>query len=392
MWLKGANVTIADRHPVRDMEILRGSVTVDPFEHLLQAREADPFWTDSNEGSWVVTRYEHCREVQQDYRRFTHAVPSVDLPTPLMPSFFDPPYQTKLRSVVLPLMTAAAIDPLEPRMHQVCRELIDGFKDRGHCDAVSEFARKYPIAVFGDLFGLPAKRREEFRQLAEVFLHVRDEMADAWVAIQGIIKDELEARRRSPQNDMLNGIAHGRIDGELVDLDTAVNLASTVFVGGLDTLPSNIGWTLRFLADNPGHRHRIVQDPACIPGAVEEFFRRFPSVTMNNEVRATEDMDFHGASIKAGDRVNTVIFLANCDSEVFDDPLTLDFDRKANKHMAFSAGTHRCLGSHLARHELAVGLQEWHEAIPDYRISQREKITYSAGVASMQYLRLEWDI
>ncbi len=189
---------------------------------------------------------------------------------------------------------------------------------------------------------------------------------------------------------MLSGIAHGQIDGKIVDIDVAINLASTVFLGGLDTLPSNIGWTLRFLADNPGHRRRIVEDPDCIPVAVEEFFRRFPSVT-KNQTRATRDVEFHGAQIQRGDLVTTMLFLANCDSDVFDDPLTLDFDRTVNRQIAFSAGSHRCLGSHLARHELAVGLQEWHAAIPDYRVAEREKITYTGGVAGMHYLRLEWD-
>jgi cytochrome P450 len=190
---------------------------------------------------------------------------------------------------------------------------------------------------------------------------------------------------------MLTGIATGQIDGDLVCLDVGVNLASTVFLGGLDTLPSNIGWTLRFLADNPAHRQQIVDNPSCIPLAVEEFFRRFPSVT-RNPARATRDVEFHGANIKKGDVVSTVLFLANCDSQVFEDPLQIDFDRAVNKHIAFSIGNHRCLGSHLARHELAVGLQEWHAAIPNYRVAQREKITYTGGgVAGMHSLRLEWD-
>ena len=87
-----------------------------------------------------------------------------------------------------------------------------------------------------------------------------------------------------------------------------------------------------------------------------------------------------------GDLIHTILFLANCDSDVFDDPLTLDFDRQSNKHIAFSAGSHRCLGSHLARHELAVGLHEWHAAIPDYRVANPDAITYTGGVLAMTYL------
>jgi cytochrome P450 len=306
---------------------------------------------------------------------------------------YDPPYLTKLRSVILPLMTAARIDPLEPQMHRVCRELIAGFKDLGHCDVVADFARKYPIAIFGDLYGLPVEGREEFRQLAETYLHSEyDEQQAAWISIRAIMQAELEARRRSPQEDMLNGIAHGQIDGELIDIDLAVNLASTVFLGGLDTLPSNIGWTLRYLAEHPDHRQRIIDDPSCIPAAVEEFFRVFPAVARNGGV-ATRDVVFHGVNIRAGDRVVSMLCLANQDGAVFENPTILDFDRQVNKHMAFGAGAHRCLGSHLARHELGVALQEWHAAIPDYRLASLEKKTYAGGmVFGIERLPLEWDV
>ena len=382
-----------NRCPVRQFEIFTDPVvTVDPFEHLLQAHESDPFWTDSDSGMWIITKYEQCREVLRDWRTFTHAEPHQVMDVPLMPSYFDPPYQTKLRNVVLPLMTAAKIDPLGPHMHQVCRTLIAEFKDRGWCDVVNDFARRYPIAIFGELFGLDPARQEEFRQLAETFLHVKAKSQEAWTAIRQIVREEIEERRISPRNDMLTGIALGQIDDQELDLEVGVNLASTVFLGGLDTLPSNIGWTLRFLADHPTHRRQIVEDPSCIPMAVEEFFRRFPSVT-RNPARATRDLDFHGANVKKGDLVMTVLFLANCDSAVFDDPLSVDFGRNANNHIAFSVGNHRCLGSHLARHELAVGLQEWHAAIPDYRIGDRDQVTYTGGgVAGMHSLRLEWDV
>ena len=385
-----------ERTPAREFK-LHGSEHDEPFEWLLQIREADPFWIESRHpygpgGTWVITRYEHVREVHQDYRTFTHTeTDPYTKDSPLMPSGFDPPYQTKLRSIVLPLMTPKRIDPLEPRMREVCRDLIAGFKTRGWCEAINEFARRYPIVVFCELFGLPEDRREEFRQLAETWMHDESQRQSSWAEIRAIVRSELAQRRNAPRDDMLSGIANGQIDGQLVGLDEATNLASTVFLGGLDTLPSNIGWTLRYLADHPEDRRRIVEDPSCIPGAVEEFFRRYPSVTINAS-RATRDVEFHGAGIKAGDPVMSIIFLANCDTDVFEAPLALDFDRESNRHLTFAAGPHRCLGSHLARHELAVGLQEWHAAIPDYRVVERDKMTYYSGVAGIQYLRLEWDV
>ncbi len=393
-------MTVAERAPVGDFDLHNRRVLEDdPFAAYLAFRERDPFWCTGEKdngidgGYWVFTRYDAVREIQQDYRTFTHSepVPTSQMDYPLMPSFQDPPYQTKLRGVILPLMTPAKIDPLEPRMHEVCRDLIAAFKDRGRCDVVPDFARRYPIAIFGELFGLPAARREEFRELAETWLHDESRKQSSWTAIRGIIRDELESRRASPTDDMLNGVAHSEIDGAPIDLDVAVNLASTVFLGGLDTLPSNIAWTLRFLAQHPEHRQRLIEDPTVIPTAVEEFFRVYPSVA-KNEARATRDVHFRGVDIKAGDRVVTVLSLANQDSAVFEDPTELDFDRKLTRHLSFSVGSHRCLGSHLARHELGVALTEWHAAIPEYRIVPGETITYTGGVFAMRNLPLEWDV
>ena len=390
-------MTTTERDTVQDFEDFRGHVLDrDPFVAFLEYREREPFWVDDGrEKFWVITRYEQVREVQQDYRTFAHGLTSnYGMPPehPLMPSDFDPPYQTKLRSVVLPHMSSAKMGTLEPKMHQVCRDLIDSLKGRGSCDLQPEFAQVYPITMFSDFFGLPADRREEFRRLADTWSHDFSQKPAMWAAIRAVVREQMEERLDSPRDDMLSGVVHGEIDGERIDIDVAVNLASTVFLGGLDSVPATIGWVWRYLADHPDVRRRIVEDPACIPNAVEEFLRVFPAVARNGGV-ATRDVDFHGAAIKAGDRVRNYISLANQDSAVFDDPLTLNFDRPANKHIAFSAGSHRCLGSHLVRHELAVALQEWHAQIPDYRVAEPDKIIFiGGGVLSIDALPLEWDV
>ncbi len=389
-------MSIDTRSPVREFDLqYHIAEEQDPFAAFLEFAESEPFWCEDHGGFWVFTRFEECRQIMQDARTFSHVgagVPHYEMDYPLMPSDFDPPYQTKLRTVVLPLMTAAKIDPLAPKMHKVCQELIGSFKASGQCDVVTDFARRYPIAIFGDLFGLPVERREEFRILAETWLHDHAEKQQAWTAIRAIVQSELEDRRTTPRDDMLNGIAHGKIDGQLIDIDVAVNLASTVFLGGLDTLPSNIGWTIRYLAEHPQARRRIIEEPAVIPGAVEEFFRVFPTVATTMR-RSTRDVDFYGVHIRAGDHVVGLVSVANQDSAEFADPYELDFDRKANRQMAFAVGAHRCLGSHLARHELGVALEEWHAAIPDYRVTPGAKLSYTgSGPFAMRSLPLEWDV
>jgi cytochrome P450 len=374
---------------------LARNTTVDPFVALEPFLDRDPFWSDEYGGYWVVTRYEHVREVLQDAATFSSVdmmVPPIELDKPLLPSFVDPPYTQKLRSVVLPHMTPRKVAPLQSKMHRVAQETIAVFRDRGRCDAITEFSQQYPIKMFVEFFGLPVARQEEFRQHSETFLHAMDERgASAWSQIVGIVREQLEAKLADPQDDLMSAIVHGEIDGERIDFDDAVNLASTVFLGGLDTLAANIGWSLRHLAEHPELRHRIIDEPGIVPAAVEEFLRLY-TVTVRDGRRVARDVEFHGAKMKVDDKVQVMIGLANRDSSEFDHPLEADFDRPLNRHIAFAVGPHRCLGSHLARHELEVALLEWHAAIPDYRISPNEPIVYSGGNLTIEHLHLEWDL
>ncbi len=390
-------MTVVTRSPVGQIDLQVDRILDhDPFEALDAWRESAPFWCEDYDGFWVVSRFEDVRDVLQDASTFASGaasfVPARSLSDPLIPSFFNPPAVQKYRSIVLPHMTPKKVDALEPRMRSVCGELIGGFKDSGRCDVIRDFARQYPIRVFSNLFGLPLERQEEFREHAEIFLHDIEHSAQAWSAIRAIVREQLEAKRLSPQDDLLSAIANGQIDGELIDMDAAINLASTVFVGGLDTLPSNIGWSFRYLADHPEARRRIIEEPAVVPRIVEEFLRLWTVTAVDGRIVA-HDVDFKGVHMHAGDRIVVLIGVANHDSTEFSDPLTANFDRKVNRHIAFAAGPHRCLGSHLARHELEVALEEWHARIPEYRIAPDAKLVYDGGgVFAIDYLPLEWEV
>ena len=145
---------------------------------------------------------------------------------------------------------------------------------------------------------------------------------------------------------------------------------NTLTLGSLDTLKSQLGWCMYHLATHPEDRRRIVVDPSLIPGAVEEFLRAYPIVSMARKL--TQDYDFHGCPMKKDDMVLLSIQSATRDPRVFPDAdEDVIIDRSPNRHIAFGASEHRCLGSHFARAELLYALEEWHAAIPDYEIAVR---------------------
>jgi cytochrome P450 len=377
--------------------MLSGPQPEDPFEVYARVGSVPPFWTDSPndvDGYWVVTRYADVRAVLRDaddaFSSEQAFIPQIAMPSPMLPTESDPPATRMYRSILLSEMTPERVDPLAPRMSEVCAEIIDSFRDRGHCDAVNDFAREYPIRIFVEFFGLPAERREEFRERAHTFLHSPPQRPTEWAAIRAIVADALAAKRQSPEGDLLSAIGNGRIDDELIDIETATNIAATVFLGGLDTLPSNIAWSLRFLAMHPEMRRQLVEAPSVIPQAVEEFLR-FYSVA-NPVRRAVRDVDVGGTVIRGGDRVFLVTGRADRDESEFEEASCVRFDRGVNRHIAFGAGAHRCLGSHLARHELVVAMAEWHARIPEYRIPASAEVSFNGGVLAVASLPLEWDV
>lgn len=371
-----------------------GHVSRDPFAALDELGSHSPFWIeDPNDvdGYWVATRFEDVRDILQDAETFSSVdaqIPFVQMAEPLLPTEADPPYVQKLRTAVMPALTVKRVQTLTERMHQVSTELIEGFLKNGHCDFVRDFAQVYPITIFIEFFGMGTERREEFRHQAQMFQNFADKRADAWSKIRAIVEEQILLKRDNPAEDLLSVVAQAKLDGELLPINVAVSLASAVFVGGLDTVASNLSWDMRFLAMHPDYRQQVLDNPGIIPAAVEEFLRMYS--VANPMRRVTKDIEFRGANMLAGDRIQLSVAGANRDLGVFGDKV--DFNRQVNPHLAFATGPHRCLGSHLARLEIAIALENWHKLIPHYRVRSGAEFAYHGPIFAMEGLELEWGV
>jgi cytochrome P450 len=146
---------------------------------------------------------------------------------------------------------------------------------------------------------------------------------------------------------------------------------------------------LSYLAQHPDQRRQLVDDPGLIPHAVEEMLRW--ETPVQGVVRVTTGpTEIGGCPLPAGQVVTVMLGSANTDERAWDDVDTVDFDRAENRHIAFGGGAHRCLGSHLARMELRVVLDEWHGAIPEYRLRDGVELHYSTGLRAVENLELIW--
>jgi cytochrome P450 len=170
-----------------------------------------------------------------------------------------------------------------------------------------------------------------------------------------------------------------------------VNIMHMFTIAGLDTVTSSLSCIVAWLATHPEIRSRVVADPDRLAGAIEEIMRFESPVPSSGARTALRDTEVNGVPIKQGEMVYLCWASANLDPASFDHPLDADLDRTENRHIAFAAGIHRCLGSHLARAELRASVDQLHRRIPDYWISEGEEIQYEfAGVRQARYLPLSF--
>jgi cytochrome P450 len=244
--------------------------------------------------------------------------------------------------------------------------------------------------------GLPLEGLEQFLAWEHEILHLNaDQDPDrarsiaAMMAVQGYFSELIELKRQEPGEDLLTAALTWEIDGQPISDSDMLAWCLLMFMAGLDTVSIQLSYSFWYLAGHPDERARLIADPSLAAAAVEEFLRYFSFV--NTSRKATRDLDFHGCPVKKNDTVMTPLSAVNRDPALFPDPDSVILDRAANNHIAFGAGPHRCLGSHLARRELRVALEEWHARIPDYRLTEGVEVIEHGGMYGIDVLELTWD-
>ena len=188
---------------------------------------------------------------------------------------------------------------------------------------------------------------------------------------------ELDRREAAgePGDDLIGGFMTAEVDGHTLTREDVIDITFLLVLAGLDTVAASLSCMIEWLARHPTERQQLVDDPSLLTAAIEELMRVQTPVVAGGR-HATADFEISGVQVKAGDHLRMMWSAADLDPEVFDDPLTVDFTRQNNRHIAFASGFHRCLGSHLARTELRVAMEVLHERLPDYGLDPRQTPGY----------------
>ncbi len=349
-------------------------------------------------GGFEIMGHHEVEYALQHPEIFSSAMEAVDLgqSVPLIPLQVDPPEHSKYRKLLDPIFAPKRMNVIEPDIARLVNELIDGFVDDGSCEFTTALAEPLPSSVFLRLLGLPMSDLPLFMEMKNGILRPAGDDLEAIQANQRVMAAEierffaetLEARRKKPENDVMSMFASAEVGGERLTDDEILGICFLFLLAGLDTVTDTLECFFAYLAQHPEQRHRIVEDPSIIPTAVEELLRWETPVTGVARV-AAQDVEIGGCPVHRGDHVGISIGSANTDERALPDAYDVILTRNT-KHLAFGAGVHRCLGSHLARLELRTTLREWHKRIPDYDIAPGTELNFMYGLRQVDELPLVW--
>jgi cytochrome P450 len=367
-----------------------------PQEAFAQMRAAAPAIRIEGSGVVVTTRAAMA-EVFRHPEIYSSQMPAGHFGNarPLIPIEVDPPDQRKFRKILDPLFTPKRLEHLAQPIERLVNDLIDGFIDEPEIDFAQRFSVPYPSQVFLTIFGLPMQDLPRFLAMKDGIIrpfHVlgtpindprtQELRAASAASIYDYFNEVLDQRQAERRNDLLSHFLDAEVEGERLTREEILDICFLLLIAGLDTVSASLDCFFRYLAEHPDKRAALVADPTLSPLVVEELLRWESPVMLVSRI-ATQDTELGGCPIHAGDKVHPFIGSANTDETEFPEADVIRWGRKANRHIAFGAGIHRCLGSNLARLELRIALRVWHSRIPHYRVKPGTELAYTIGVRSV---------
>lgn len=343
------------------------------------------------DGSFVVSSYRALDRIYRDTETFSSDKRTVFLPkfgpSPLFEHhttslvFNDPPLHTRVRKIMVGAMTARAIARLEPGLVLLIDRLLDELAVKDEADLIEDFSVLIPINVIGNLLDMPMADRGPLRAWSLAILGALEPTLtpqqqalgnEAVLAFKAYLSWLAADRRKNPgdpETDVLTRL----IQSEGEQLSEIELLQNCIFIlnAGHETTTNLIGNALAAINDDPMAKNRLIQEPALMATAVDEFLR-FESPNQFGNRLTSSTVTVETVSIPAGTDLHLCIGAANRDETVFADADRLVLDRRPNKHLAFAGGPHTCVGLNLARLEGRIALGRFLQRFPRFKVIARK--------------------
>jgi len=360
----------------------------DPYPLLHRLRTDDPVHFSAFIGGWVLTRYVDSVAYLRD-RRFSRVAyldkmrakfgdqPILELQAGEL-AFNDPPNHTALKGLASKAFSPNAIAAARPNLEARVEEVLDGLAGAGRMNVIADFAYPLPADAISAMVGVP---REDWAMLRG--------FVDGVILSRGIVRtsammaagdrsarqfmDYLRAlvreRRARPQADLMSAMIAAEEHGRRLTDDEVVTMAEQLFTAGHGTTRNLIGSAVLAMIRNPAEFKKLRKNSGLIESAIEEALRYDSPTQAPNPQVATEDVEIGGRNISRGEVVTVLIGAANRDPAKFPEPDSFDIGRADGEHLAFSYGTHYCLGASLARLQAQIAVGAIVRRMPGLRLA-----------------------
>ncbi len=373
----------------------------DPHPVYRRLRREAPAYYIQKYDAWALSRFEDIWNASSDpaYSTAKGTTPSqlltkVQPVTPML-NLMDPPDHTQLRVKVRPFFLPKRVRTIEPVAREIVRSCLASVLERGECDVIGDLSAQLSVKIACTAIGIPLEDGDLLNQLVWRFFGrepgvdgmTEDGLAAA-VELNGYFMKLLDSRRRSASDDddVVNMLRHFESNGRRLSDEELGSHLSMLIIGGSETFPKTFANAIYRLAEYPDQRAACAADPSMIPEAFNEVLRYDMPTQFLGRVLLS-DVEIHGQTMREGQAVLFLYPSANRDEREFENPDAFDIRRRPPRFLSFGAGTHACLGLHVAKMEAKVCLEEVLGRIPDYETvperAERIRTEFVQGFTSL---------
>jgi cytochrome P450 len=359
-------------------------INADPYPAFARLREESPLYYNEQHDFYALSRFADVNKALVDHETFSSArgaiveliKANIEIPSGAL-IFEDPPIHDIHRKLLARMFTPRKVNALEPKIREYCAQALDPLVGTGRFDFVTDLGAVMPMKVISALLGIPEGDQEKIRDHANA--QMRTEAGKPMVAAQdGLVTGDIFAayidwRKDNPSDDIMTELLNVEFEDEhgvtrRLTREELLIYINVVAGAGNETTTRLIGWAGKILAEHPEQRRALVDDPSLIPQAIEETLR-FEPPAPHVARYVTRDVEYYGQTVPEGSVMMMLLGAAVRDSRQFPpDGEVFDIFREQRQHLAFSVGTHYCLGSALARLEGRVALEEILKRFPEWEV------------------------
>jgi cytochrome P450 len=360
-------------------------IDADPYPVWRRMRDEAPLYYNEKHDFYALSRFDDVRECITDWKTYISGKGSVlelirsgmEIPPGII-LFEDPPAHDVHRGLLSRVFTPKRMTEIEPQVRNFCARALDPLVEVGRFDFIHDLAADMPMRVIGMLLGIPEDDQEAIRDEIDEGMRLEEGTApDADQQGLGVMDgsryaEYIDWRADHPSDDLMTDLLNAEFEdatGTLRKLtrDEILNYIGLLAAAGNETTTRLIGWAGKVLAEHPDQRRELAGDRGLVSGAIEELLRyESPSPVQARYV--TRDVEHYDEKVSEGSVLLLMNGAANRDERKFDDPDRFDIHRKQQQHLAFGYGIHFCLGSHLARLEGRIALEEVLERFPSWEV------------------------